>query len=71
MTNQTRVFCVYDIASNVANVCDNVNLFVKHGIETGFMNFHILPVVVSPAAGSDHFWFTVQVNYYDPSVQEA
>ena len=72
MTNQTQIFCVADISptTGVANVTAAVNSFI-YGSMKQFQNFHILPVVVSPATSHDVFWFTVQVNYYDPKVQDV
>lgn len=72
MTNQTVVFSVLGLHGNIASVTDEVNLFIKNGLEEGTMsNFHIQPVVVNPSADPARFWYTVQVNFYSPSVQEA
>lgn len=68
MTNQTVVFSEADIVSNIAKVTRRVNDFVAQGIIAGYSGFDIKRVVVSPASHADEFWFTVQVNYYDPSV---
>ena len=71
MTNQTMVFSVFDVSGNIADVSARVNTFVKNGLADGYSNFHIQPVVVTPSATANKFWFTVQVNYYNPVVQEG
>lgn len=70
MTNQTMIFSVFDISSNIANVTTKVNKFIEDSIKEGKINFHVKPVVVTPSTATDKFWFTVQVNYYDPKVME-
>lgn len=71
MTNQTVVFSApdFDHATGVANVTDKVNDFIRLGAKMGYMNFNIRHVV-TPVLGatSGAIYYTVQVDYYDPSV---
>ncbi len=72
MTNQTAVFSVLGVHGTIASVTDVVNQFIRAGIDAGTMsNFHIQPVVVTPTNDPNKPWYTVQVNYYSPTVQEG
>lgn len=68
MKNQTMVFCKLDVTSSIANVTAVANTFINDAIKTGCTCFDIQQVVVTPSSLPDQFWFTLQVNYYDPSI---
>lgn len=69
MINQTVIFSREDInPDGIAYVSAIANHFMMSEA-TGFINFHVMPVEVSPTQTPDIFQFTVQVNYYDPSIQ--
>ncbi len=70
MTNQTKVFSVLGLSgSGLADVSALANSFVKDSIPQGLSGFCIRQVVVTQ--GDSTFtrnWYTVQVDYYDPSI---
>ena len=73
MTNQTEIFSVVDVHAGVAIVTGNVNDFVVACIASGYINFHIAPVVVTPqydtsGVPTGKYWYSVQVNYYNPQI---
>ena len=72
MTNRTRVFSVIDILpSGIANVTAIARNFVAESLALGNSNFVILPVSITPyyysGAPTEKNWYTVQVNFYNPS----
>ena len=70
MINQTEVLSIINVDTHgVAIVTAAVNQFIASGIVSGYTNFHVLPVVVTPSALPNQYWYTVQVNYYNPAVQ--
>ncbi|PQJ12685.1 hypothetical protein CJD36_002775 [Flavipsychrobacter stenotrophus] len=72
MTNQTKIFSTPGVAAtHVAYVTDLANNFIRAGIGHGYSAFNIRQVVVTPYDPAfDRNWYTLQVDYYDPSVYE-
>ncbi len=72
MTNQTRIFSTMGIGGGgIADVTALADNFVRAGIALGYSGFNIRQVVVT--TGDTSFarnWYTLQVDYYDPSVYE-
>jgi len=74
-TNQTQIFTetvpTPTTTGATASLYNAVNSFVTTGISSGYINFHILPVVVTAVPGTTppiQFVFTVQVDYYNPAI---
>ena len=70
MTNQTIIFCRLGVAgTGMALVTADADHF-QHDNITSYINFEKQPVVVVPDTHDDTYWYTLQVNYYDPAIQE-
>ena len=70
MINQTQILSIINVDTHgVAIVTAAVNQFITAGIVSGYTNFHVHEVVVTPSAVPNQNWYTVQVNYYNPAVQ--
>lgn len=71
MTNQTQIFSIMgiDAGTGIADVSDLVNHFIKSTQALGYSNYCIGQVVVNQGdATFTRNWYTVQVDYYDPSI---
>ncbi len=68
MTNQTHIISV--VGPSTLNT--TINHFISLSIPQGYINFDIKPPVVTPEYSGGAFtgrnWYTVMVNYYDPSI---
>ena len=72
-TNQTHIISIVDITPPYGTtISDLVNTFILAAITSGYINFDIKPVVITPeysgGVPTKFNWHTVQINYYDPSL---
>jgi hypothetical protein len=74
-TNQTQVITTtesFSVGGAPLAITNQINAFVESGIASGYINFQIMPVVISaqPIATMPHitYGFMCQINYYDPSI---
>ncbi len=76
MTNQTQIFSVIDSGSSgeITSLDGLVNNFITGGIALGYINFDVKQVIITteytgaPGLATGSNYYTVQVNYYDPSL---
>lgn len=68
MTNQTIIFSVFGTSGGSrANVTSYADHFMIDNVNKYF-NFQVLPVVVAQDIRHENI-YTIQVNYYDPTIQ--
>ncbi len=68
MTNQTIIFSVFSFSGgSIADVTSYADHFMIDNVNKYF-NFQVLPVVVTPDIRHENL-YTIQINYYDPTIQ--
>ena len=76
ITNQTQIISITsNIDGEVAALKLAIDSFISTGTTNGWLNFDVKAPVVTPvflagtpALPNGQNWYSVQVNYYDPSL---
>lgn len=71
MINQTIIYSLRDkLPNGSVNITNYANDFVETANSSGFINLEILPVLIKTISLEQNLYlFTLQINYYNPSVQ--